>query len=145
MDKPQEELGRREWGEGVAVVEELVLKFCKFRREERDRPNRTNGKTSRDNLIAWGLMVRDKRETWHKSTKEAALDAELKIGCDVLGISHFCRKLGNDVAVKIRRRLFCSGGHLGAPWMWEGQTLGVEQKAVSSLWKSALPRDHPQE
>ena len=102
VDKPQEELGRREWGEGVAVVEELVLKFCKFRREERDRPNRTNGKTSRDNLIAWGLMVRDKRETWHKSTKEAELDTELKIGWEVRGISHFCRKLGNDVAVKIR-------------------------------------------
>ena len=48
-----------------------------------------------------GLMVRDKRETWHTSTKETELDTELKIGWEVRGISHFCRKLGNDVAIKI--------------------------------------------
>ena len=35
------------------------------------------------------------------SSAEAELNAALKMGCEILGISQFCRELGNDMEVKI--------------------------------------------
>ena len=60
------------------------------------------------------------------SSAEAELNAALKMGCEILGISQFSRELGDKVDMKINGDIVCSQGHLGAPRTWKGQTLGVE-------------------
>ena len=78
------------------------------------------------------------------SSAEAELNAALKMGCEILGISQFCRELGEKVDIKINGDSSAVKGILARRGCGKGQTLGVETivaPRASPFWKSRIPED----
>ena len=72
------------------------------------------------------------------------LNVALKMGFEILGISQFCRKLGDHLEVKINGVFFFSQKHLGAPWMLENQAL-VGKSLAKNNPTAVVPHERVQQ
>ena len=69
------------------------------------------------------------------------------MGSEILGISQFCRELGDNVDIKINGDSSAAKGILARRGMWKGQALAVETivaPRTSPFWKSRIPEDLPE-